>query len=366
MLCSLSLFGFRNLDNLQWSVSEGSHLLLGGNGAGKTSLLEAVYVVATTRSFRTSNLRECLRGGVPHEHEEGAEAAAFGISATVEGNRRARLEVRWSRGSTRRELDSKAVSLARYLEPLPVVVWSAQDADVLSGSPDRRRRMLDRGLVSEDLSRLSIVSRYRQCLRQKRELLTRHLDGIEEWNQLLAQAASDLVEARSRYVDVLSGGLREGLARSGLDFPPIALRYRPSPDNALEGVEAIEAALDAKISDERRLKRPLLGPHLDRLRIQWGETDVSEIASAGERKGLGLLLLIAQFLALEAAGRKPLVLADDVDSELDRDSFQRLWKVLRSARQVFVSSSRPEVWEALDVSHRWLVRRGSIGPWNEE
>ncbi len=362
MLSSLSLFGFRNLNRLQWSLAEGSHLLLGGNGAGKTSLLEAIYLVATTRSFRTSNLRECLRVGGAEEDTEGVEAPAFGVSATTVGDRRAHLELRWSGGSTRRELDSKAVPLAKYLEPLPVVVWSAQDADVLSGSHDRRRRMLDRGLVSEDLSRLGVVSRYRQCLRQKRELLRRGQAGIEEWNHLLAQAASDLARERSSYVEVLSTGLREGLARSGLDFPPLALHYRPSPPCALDGTEAIEEALQEEMSEERRRRRPLVGPHLDRLLILWGEKDVSEIASAGERKSLGLLLLVAQFLALEAAGRTPVVLADDVDSELDTASLQCLWRVLSEARQVIVSSNRPEVWKALEVSHRWSVRGGSLDP----
>ncbi len=153
------------------------------------------------------------------------------------------------------------------------------------------------------------------------------------------------------------------------NIPTVLIFQNGEPVERLVGAKKksdYQAALNAKISDERRLSRPLLGPHLDRLRILWGETDVSEIASAGERKGLGLLFLIAQFLALEGAGRTPIVLADDVDSELDRDSFQRLWNVLRSAPQVFASSNRPEVWETLDVSHRWSVRRGSIDPWIEE
>lgn len=358
MLRRLSVHGFRCLPTLRWSLSGGSHLIEGPNGAGKTSLLEAAYLVATTRSFRTPRLRECLCSVARSPFTE--PPRSFGISAEIDGDRRARLDVMWNEGSLTRELDSKAVPLAAYLEPLPVVVWSTQEAEIMEGSPERRRRMLDRGLITEDLSRLAVVSRYAHCLRQKRELLRRQQGGIAEWNHLLADAASQLVEARSRYVALLEKFLQEALVEAGLKMPMVRLDYRPSPASARSGKLAIEEALAESAAEETRLRRPLIGPHRDRLAILWRDKEVSEMASAGEKKALGLLLVAAQVRLLEKAGRPPLVVADDVDTELDVASFSRVWKVLQSARQVLASSNRPEVWEAVDVSTRWTLRDGSL------
>lgn len=219
MLESLALHGFRNLKPLQWSVSAGSHLLLGGNGAGKTSILEAVYLVATTRSFRTSQIRECLQRSRDEEWP-----AAFSISASVSGSKRAKLDLALGEGGLQRQLDGSTVSLADYLEAIPIVVWSTDEAEIMSGSPDRRRRLLDRGLATEDLARLRVVSGYRRCLRQKRELLRRGLAGLEEWNHLLAGAAAELVRERSSYVERLGAALESAVAQAGLDVPALALR----------------------------------------------------------------------------------------------------------------------------------------------
>ena len=275
MLESLALHGFRNLKPLEWSVGEGCHLLLGGNGAGKTSLLEALYVVATTRSFRTAKLRECLRRG-----GESDDRRPFWISASVSGARRFELELSFSEEGLERELDGSSVPLADYLRSLPVVVWSSEEAEILTGSPERRRRMIDRGLVNVDVSRLGVLAQYRRCLLQKRELLRSGQGGMEEWNRLLAKSAFELVGKRAAYVQQLDREIATAVSTSGLQLPDLSLRYRPSPDAALEGVEAIESELARVADEERRRRRPVLGPHRDRLDILWGAADVSEVGSA--------------------------------------------------------------------------------------
>ena len=358
MLESLALHGFRNLMPLEWSVGEGCNLLLGGNGAGKTSLLEALYVVATTRSFRTSQLRECLQRG-----DEVNGRRPFWISASVAGSsRRYVLELSFSDEGLEREVDGSSVPLAKYLQPLPVVVWSSEEAEILMGSPERRRRMIDRGLVNSDVSRLAVLSQYRRCLLQKRELLRSGQGGIEEWNHLLAKSAAELVAERAAYIELLDRELATAVSISGLKLPDLSLRYRPSPDTALEGAAAIERDLARVAEEERRRKRPVLGPHRDRLDILWGTTDISEVGSAGEKKALGLLLLRAQAAVLEALGKDAVVLADDVDAELDLERLAAVWKALNQSRQLVVTSNRSEVAEALDVSFSWAVDSGSLTP----
>lgn len=191
MLERLALNGFRNIEAVDWPLSPGSHLLIGDNGAGKTSLLEAVYLVATTRSFRTSVIRDCARVSGPVGSSSTLDVIAdsgidLSVRAEVGEPRRASLRLWLADGVLQRELDDQRVTLREYLEPLPVVVWSSRETEILSGALEQRRSMIDRGVIGSDLRHLDDVSNYRRCLNQKKELLRRGLGGLESWNALLA------------------------------------------------------------------------------------------------------------------------------------------------------------------------------------
>ena len=318
--------------------------MVGGNGAGKTSVLESVHVVATTRSFRTSQIGDCLRRGDSVD----PFTIAIDASPAVPGGVRNSLSLRWGAEGRDRWRDGKSVALADYLEVLPVVSWTAREDEILAGLPERRRRMLDGGVVAAQPKRLAVLSHYRRTLGQKRELLRRRQGGLDEWNALLASAAVEVIRLRADFVDRLAQRLTAALNRSGLGLPEVELRYGSSPPDGADGAEVVLARMEERREDERRLHRPLVGPHLDRLQILWQGVDVSRVASAGERKALGLLLAAAQAEELAAAGRAPLVLADDVDAELDLRALEAVWRVLATDRQVLASTNRAEVAERLE------------------
>jgi DNA replication and repair protein RecF len=352
VLSQLTAQSFRNLEPLAWRPEAGSHLLLGGNGAGKTSLLEAIYVLATTRSFRAAQIADCARHGT----------AAFHLRGEVETDRRATLEVGWSDGVRSRAVNGKATTLAEHLAVLPVVAWTAAEAQVIVGTPGARRRFLDRGVIGIRPSALEILGRYREALGQKRELLAREEAGVEIWNQLLATTAAEVIALRSGYVEKLRQALAAVLAftETALPFPPVEIHYRPSPVRGLEGPEAIASALEKIADRERRRRMPLLGPHRDDLEILWGGHDVRRVASAGERKALSLLLLAAHGRVVESAGRSPVYLLDDADAELAPATLHVLWGVFAGVRQLFASSNRPQVWLTLEVGRIWEMDRGRL------
>jgi DNA replication and repair protein RecF len=351
MLAHLAARDFRNLEPLSWRPAMGSHLLLGGNGAGKTSLLEAVYVLATTRSFRAFQIGDCARHG----------AGSFHIQGEIETDRRAGLEVGWMEGQRVRTLNGKVTPLAEHLAVLPVVAWTAAaEAEVLVGAPTARRRFMDRGVVGVRPSALEVLGRYREALRQKRGLLLSDGAGLEIWNEMLAATAADVIAQRHRYVDLLKVQLVQVLAASGLPFPEIELRYRPSPANGLEGQGVIAAALDRVADRERRRQMPLLGPQRDELEILWGPHEIRRVASAGERKALSLMLLAAHGRVMEEAGRPPLYLLDDMDAELAAPTVTAVWGIFRGAAQLLATSNRPQVWLTLDVGTVWEMERGDL------
>jgi DNA replication and repair protein RecF len=351
LISQLLAHDFRNLEPLDWWPGSGSHLLLGGNGAGKTSLLEAAYVVATTRSFRAAQIGDCARHG----------SASFRVHAEVETDRRSSLEVSWVDGKRERSLNGKVSPLAEHLAALPVVAWTSAEAEVLVGAPKARRRFLDRGIVGSRPAALEVLGRYREALRQKRQLLLQEGTGIEIWNELLASLAAEVIRLRHEYVERLKETLLAVLEESGLPFPPVELRYRPSPTSGLEGTESIADSLDAIAERERRRQLPLLGPHRDELEILWGGHDIRRVASAGERKALSLLLLAAHGRAVEEAGGSPVYLLDDADAELAPPTHAAVWKVFQSgSRQLVASSNRPQVWLTLEVGKVWEMEKGKI------
>lgn len=358
LLARLHVRSLRNLEPLDWSPGPGRHLLLGDNGAGKTSVLESVYVLATTRSFRTHRLEDCVR----HSARGQEDADGFEIVGEVEGARRARLSVRWSRGQgLDRAVNDKNATLSEHLSILPVVAWTAADVDVLTGAPALRRRFLDRGVVSTRPAVLEILSRYRRALIHKRDLLGRPRTSVAElapWNDLLAEAGAELIAARARYVERLAVALAAVVEAADIPFPPIGVEYRPSPRRGHEGEEAIREVL-ARVSErERQRGMPLVGPHRDDLAVTWGGRPVKGIASAGETKALSVLMTVAQGKVLEAAERTPVYLLDDLDAELAAGNLARVWRGLGQPAQLLASSNRLGVWEELPVEHRWRLVKG--------
>ena len=350
MLALLESEGFRNLVPDRLEFARGSHLFLGSNGVGKTSLLEAIYLLATTRSFRTSRVAECCRH----------TSKSFRIIGEIEDVRRTRLEVSWSRGGRRRLVNGSKSSLAEHLAVQPIVSWSSADASMLFGAPEERRRLIDRGLVGLYPAALTALSRYRKALSEKRQLLQSRGRELETWNAVLANASAKVIRMRAEYSSRLARQVQQVLEQCKFAFPEIRIEYRPSPPEGLEGEQAVADALGRAEKKEREFQRPLIGPHRDELVVRWGGHAIRGVASAGERKALSLAILAAQGEILHASGKNPIFLLDDFDTELDRNRLKALWRVFSRADQVFMSSNRPLAFDDLDVAHRWLVAEGGI------
>ena len=326
----------------------GRQLLYGPNGSGKTSLLEAIYLLATTRSFRSAQLADCARH----------RAGEFALAGESDSGQRTRLEVSWSSTGLRRATNGRQAPLAEHLAALPVLAWTAEDVELLTGAPILRRRFLDRGVVSAHPPALDTLARYRRALAQKRRLLARREGGREPWNELLAEHGAELAQLRREHTRRLEAALGDVAARVDPRFVGVELRYRPSPAEAVEGKAALYDRLEAAGASESLRRMPLIGPQRDELEVRWRETDAKRIASAGERKALGLLLLAAQGMVLSRSSREPIYLLDDADAELDADAVSRLWRAFDGARQVLASTNRPEVFAGLEIDARWCLEDG--------
>lgn len=357
MLREIEARSFRNLEPLRLEVRPGRHVLLGPNGAGKTSLLEAIYLLATTRSFRTARPAETIRHGATGFYLRLATAAGDELEMAIEGSER------------RRRKNGKTAELPAYLSTLPLVAWTSADLEILVGPPAGRRRLLDRGVIGRRPGAITTLSSYRQALDEKRGLLQRGTFGPSElspWNELLAGFGAELQAERARFVAELAGALSGLAERSDLGLAPLEIEYLPSPAGALRGKEALLQAFEEKARAEALQRQPLIGPQRDDLEIRFGGKPVRQVASAGERKALSLMLALAQGQVLREQGHPPIYLLDDLDAELDRERRRQLWRLLEPSAeapiQVLATSNRPEIWPAAEVDFRWACAGGRIVP----
>lgn len=359
MITRLIARNFRNLRALDWRPRAGWNVLVGPNGAGKTSVLEALYAVATTRSFRTARLARCV--------EHGAEG--FRVEAEAEDDARVRLSIAWSDAGLDRRRNDSSVDLTEHLAALPVVLWWLGSLDAVGGGPRERRRLLDQGLVAMSPQALAAAGRFRRTLAQKRRLLVEgRVSGplLESWNELLAAEASVLVRARADYVDRLSHALGRVLEEDGAEPGAVALRYRPSLPEALEGPQAAHRALQEWRRREQEAHRALVGPQRDDLEISWRGARAAETASGGERKWITVGLTAARGRVLEAAGKRPIYLLDDLDAELDADRLERCLRLFPRQAQKLVTTTRGERFGAVADGVFWELGNGRIrGPESE-
>lgn len=306
--------------------------------------------MATTRSFRTSQLSECC------SHDAGR----FDVEAEVEADQRTRLAVHQTESGRTRSVNGTSSSLTDHLKVLPVVAWTASEGVLLGGPPEGRRRFVDQGIVSSRPAALEVLGRYRRALSQKRQLLAQGGGvGLEAWNEVLAGESSALMTLRREYLGRLSATVAEVNREIGLDLPAISLRYLPSIRGG-DDRGHVYAELEAVRSRELAESRPLIGPHRDEVEIRWGDHLIKRVGSAGERKVLGLLISAARGRVLATAGRLPLFLLDDADSELDGRRLEAIWELFRGFDQVFISSNRSSVWKADSEARRWRLESGSL------
>lgn len=363
MIRRLEAQRFRNLEPLGVELEAGTTLLVGPTGAGKTSLLEAIYVATTTRSFRTGKLEDCVQGSAPGR-ESGSDIPGFWTRVEVEGARRSRLEVAWSStAGLERTVDGERAPISDHLERQSVLAFSWEDAATWVGEPERRRRFVDRGLVAERTATLDRLSRYRRVLAHKRSLLAAprvRATDLEPWNQLFAEAAAAVQRLRGDYVARLEAALADSIRIAGLELSGVTLSYRPSPALDTGDEQGLLARLAGLTTREIEARRPLAGPHRDTIELELRAQPIGRVASSGERKALSLLCLAAQASLLETAGRSAALLIDDADVELDRPTLHRVWRTFRQAPQVLLSSNRSEVWVELVEGRRLGLSEGRV------
>lgn len=332
----------RSLDRVRVEVGAGIVSVVGPNGVGKTNLVEALYFALTGRSFRTSDRRDLIPFG-------GSLARAEATIRDEDGLER-RLLASVSRSEGRRHLldgsPADPATLARNRPP--VAVFAPDRLSLIKGPPAERRAHLDGFLAARWPYRAELRKRFGQALAQRNALLSRLAAGygspaeLDVWDAGLAEAAAPLIEARAEAVAELAGPFASAAAELGLE--DAVLEYAPrATATATAGVAAIRAGLEERREGEIRLGRSNWGPHLDELKMEMSGRSLRKYGSQGQQRTALLSLLFAEREVLLAARRViPLLLLDDVMSELDPGRRERLVARLGDGGQAVITAADEE------------------------
>jgi DNA replication and repair protein RecF len=297
---------FRCLQSVVLDLDPQFTLISGANASGKTSLLEAIYVLSRGRSFRTRRLEHLVKHGT-------AQFLVYGEIETTE--RRVRLGVEGSVAGVRARIGgTTAGSLAELALMLPVQVIDPEVHHLIEEGPSRRRRYLDWGVFHVEPTFVGHWQRYQQALRQRNAALKSRQSHsvVSAWDPDLLQYGALVTEARTRYLGLLIPHATT-IGRNLLDME-LALTYRPGWTGALTFAEALHQSRH----HEQEAGMTQVGPHRAELNIHLDGVGVKDRISRGQQKLLAAALLLAQVkLFPESASVQPSLLLDDPAAELD-------------------------------------------------
>ena len=355
-LAHLRLRDFRNYPRLDADFAPGFHLLLGQNAQGKTNVLEAIYLLATLRSFRGVGGAQMVRHG---------ETGYF-VGAQVIAAGRSDIKLYWSAATRNLTLNNQPIRrLTDYLGAVRGVVFCTEDLNLVKGPASQRRRFLDLLLSQTHPTYLPLLQRYLRAVRSRNVLLkARPVDeaAVESFTQELVTAGDQLMHSRRELTPRLSALTRLAYRRIAHDAEELRLDYAPS----------VKAHFAAELAQgrarERALRTTLIGPHRDELRLLLDERPAVQFGSEGQKRTLALALKMAQAEYLTGLhGTPPILLIDDVMGELDASRRAGLMPLLERSQQasgqVFMTCTE-ENWprELGRRLQRWEVRAGSLKP----
>lgn len=350
----LELRGFRNLAPLVFEPGPNFNVLAGDNGAGKSSLLEAIGYVGSLRSFRGARNEDLIQLGAD---EARLDARVLGDVAPR------RFQILLHRTEPRRvAIDGKRPrTLALWNATLPTVVFHPGDLELASGASDRRRTYLDRMIEQFDPTYAAVLGDYEKALRSRNRLLkeeTVDRRAIVVYDELLATRGSVVGRARAAVVRELGPRIEKAFGAIVGEEIPLAVRYQP---RVPPSVDAIRERLVEAYEKDRARGFTADGPHADDLAIAMKQVAVRHHASQGQHRAMALAMKLAELDELTTrTGRVPILLLDDVSSELDRERNRRLFERIASiGGQVFLTTTQAELIriEHDRVDHRLVEGR---------
>ncbi len=361
LLESVEAENFRNL-NGKIECGKNLNIIFGDNGHGKTNWLEAVYILATTKSFKTARLTEAIK------FEEKMSIVRGEVRQSEEIVRK--LQVILQGNAKILTVNNKKETVQRFLGQLHTIIFNSDELEIIRGTPSARRKFLDGGIVSIYPPFVQTLSDYNRVIKQKNSLLQTARDQeysiervtelLEPWNEQLIQLAARIYKARIRFVERLN----EVLEKKLFEREEVSIRYVSSLEGKgdLSDYAALLAErLKLRVPAEMYSGYSLIGTHRDELEINFDGKDLRKFGSSGQQRSALLILQIANLsVYFEQNKEYPLFLLDDIDAELDYRRIGQLLEFLEDKTQTFVTTSKESFVKDFGENARVLTVKNGI------
>jgi len=341
VLNDIHLTRYRNYEQLSIKTDHQVNLFIGANAQGKTNLLEAIYVLALTRSHRTHKDKELITWQADDAEVEGEIERKLGVL---------RLKVRLSQHGKKASINGlEQRKLSQYIGSLNAVMFAPEDLEIVKGSPGVRRRFLDIELGQVYPTYLYHLTQYQKVLLQRNNALKQWNAAnqvmMDIWDEQLALYGSKIILKRQQFITQLQVWAEEihtGITNHG---EKLLIVYRPSWDCDPTADEAVlinqyMIKLSQVRDQEIRRGTTLVGPHRDDLQFFINDKDAQIYGSQGQQRTVGLSVKLAEIeLIHHEIGEYPLLLLDDVLSELDQNRQNQLITTFQEKVQTFITTT---------------------------
>ncbi len=359
-LSQLSLKSFRSYENLELKLTPGISIFIGRNGEGKTNIVESILYLSYLSSHRVANDLPLVQLG---------NSSAY-IRATITNPDRevlVELEINGERANRARINQNPVRSQRELFGLVQAIYFSPEDLDLVRGDPSERRRFIDQLLTLRSPRMAGIISDYERAVKQRNSLL-KSRSGIEAlipWDKQVAEFGGKIIAARMKTLSELTPIFNE-IYREISAEKPTTINYKSSieeptlnhEENTYKILERVNATRSAEL--ERGLT--LSGPHRDDLILVLGDHIVKGYASHGESWSIALSLKLATFQLLQNDGLSPILILDDVFSELDEERRLRLIELAQVAEQTFITVAVENDLPKELSGIRFNVKAGQVTP----
>lgn len=337
ILKSISLYDYRNFTSEKVEFCEGSNIISGKNAQGKTNLIEAVWLFTACKSFRTPNEKEFIRNGREYA---GVKGNFFGNGRDYES------ELKFYANKTKQiYVNGIKIRQCEMLGKFPAVLFYPEQLTLIKSGPDVRRKFLDMSISQIKPRYYSVLSEYNRVLAQKNHLLKNHKSGdmetLEIWNARQAKLSSIISNTRKTYCDRLTGNALKYMEEISGETETLTADYTVSGGTTDE-YELYESICKAK-NEELETGFAQIGAHKDDFDLFINGSSAKRFASQGQQRSVVLCLKLAEADMLENAhGEYPLLLFDDVLSELDEQRKDFITNRIRGRQVIITSCDVPE------------------------
>ncbi len=334
-ITSLTLRNFRNYTSCTVPFNEGVTLFVGKNAQGKTNLLEAVYLLSTTRSHRVYEESQCIR--------RGESSASIGVQVEEEGTRFLLGAILHSEGKTLTFQNQPLKRTSEFIGKLNAVLFSPSDMELFEASPRERRKMMDVEMGKISSVYLLELNRYQKVLKERNAYLKeKSIDG--EYLSVLTKQCIDaqigLIKLRHRFIEDVNENLQSYFAKISASDVKVSANYKAP----VEGIDDLERKLTERF--EKSMERDLMlrqthvGIHRDDIEFLIEGVPIENYASQGQKRVMVLAIKCSLIAMIEKrTKRKPILLLDDVLSELDAERRKALFSSLDPQLQTLITTT---------------------------